>query len=202
MGQFIPYYSMKMKENIALGLSVIAVLLSLYSIIIIEPFRFTNDSILGASLAVVSICTAIVIAYQITNSITIDRKIKQIVQEEYKKNTDHLEENHKSFVIGNSIASKMSIVSALASSENYESIYPIAVSGLVDCIQVNDESYISSFCTLLEAAHKHMDLSKVCACETFRKQELDALKLLAKSSESALRLLSLISQEERKQQEL
>lgn len=72
-----------MKEYVALLLSIVSIILSLCCIIGIEPFSVAGDTILGASLSVISICTAVIVAYQIFNNVTIEKRLRKIIGEEY-----------------------------------------------------------------------------------------------------------------------
>lgn len=46
------------KEDVALALSVVSIILSICNLVDVTPFRITSDSMLSASLAIVSICTS------------------------------------------------------------------------------------------------------------------------------------------------
>lgn len=192
---------MNMKENISLCLSVIAIVLSIFSIVIIEPFRFTNDSILGASLAIVSICAAIVVAYQITNSITIDGKVKKIVREEYNKCSNELAALQLNTLSDRDFNTKLDVISSLAILKDYSAVYPIAVSALQNCVISRRESDINAICLILKSAHNEISDKENPRFKLYLKNEMEYLKELATFSESAFNLLSSISRSEQKQQE-
>lgn len=180
------------KTNISLGLSIISIALSICSLIRIEPFVFTNDAILGASLAVISICTAVIVAYQIYNNATVEKRLKQMIGEEYRKISEEEKLKQKQITENELFFFKFTLVFSLSHSLKPESIYPIAVNALIDC---NDNTKIQTetLCGILKSIHQKINVDNNPALEVYKKKEIEVLKRLTQSSDKAYELLVSLS---------
>ena len=181
-----------MKEYVALLLSTVSIILSLCCIIGIEPFSVAGDTILGASLSVISICTAVIVAYQIFNNVTIEKRLRKIIGEEYSLKFNEEMSKNKVYIAKNLLADKLYIVTSLVSSGLQKEMYPIVVSALDDCVVINDEQFTKPFCNILTKMHKNLDLTSVCAYNVYFEREIKSLRKLASDSDDAMKLLILI----------
>lgn len=181
------------KENMSLGLSVVSIILSICSILRIKPFVFTNDAILGASLAIISICTAVIVAYQIYNNATIEKRLKKLIGEEYRKNVEQEKLKHEKFIEKDLFFFKLSLVVGVTHIKNPVSLYPIAVNTLADCNE-NTGTQTETICSILKTLHSTIDVDKISGYDLYKKIEIDSLKRLTKCCDSAFDLLKQISQ--------
>lgn len=185
-----------MKEDVSLALSIIAIVLSMCSVSKIDPFHLTSDSILSASLAVIGICTAIIVAYQIFNNATIEKRLRKLIGEEYERKSEEYKADHKRFMENDMFFFKLSLVLAMASSSNSSAssaVYPIAVNALMDCNE-NTQSQIETLCSILKTVHEKIDIKKNSAYSVYLNMEINALRRLTKFSDQAFDLLKQISQ--------
>lgn len=180
------------KSNISLWLSVISITLSICSLIKIKPFVFTNDAILGASLAVISICTAVIVAYQIYNNATVEKRLKHMIGEEYRKISEEEKLKQKQIVANDLFFFKLTLVTGMVHTQKNTSVYPIAVNALNDC---NDSTQIQTdtLCTILESIHNNVDVDNIPGFEVYKRIEIEALRRLTKSSDKAHKLLVRLS---------
>lgn len=186
-----------MKEDVALALSIVSIILSICNLVDVAPFRITSDSMLSASLAIVSICTAIIVAYQIFNNATMENRLRKLIGEEYDRKSKSDKAENKKFMAGNLFLTKFNMVVSMASSENWEAMYPIAVGALGDCTEdLADQA--RSLCGILKGVHEKIDIKKVCGYETYLDMEIRFLKPMVSYCDVALELLSMIYQAERK----
>ena len=182
-----------MKEDVSLALSIFAIALSMCSVSKIDPFYLTSDSILSASLAVIGICTAIIVAYQIFNNATVEKRLRKLIGEEYERKSKEYKADHKRFVENDMFFFKLSLVVAMASSSNSSAVYPIAVNALMDCNE-NTQSQIETLCSILKTVHEKIDIKNDRTYSVYLNMEINALRRLTKFSDQAFDLLKQISQ--------
>ena len=185
-----------MKEDISLALSIIAVVLTMFSVSRIDPFYLTSDSILSASLAVIGVCTAIIVAYQIFNDATIEKRLRKLIGEEYERRLKEYKEEQKKIVENDIFFFKLSLVSSISSSFSSDpaiSVYPIAVNALMDCNE-NTPTQIKTLCFILKGVHDKIDVSEIGMCQPYLDMEIKTLRRLTKFSDQAFALLKQISQ--------
>ena len=185
-----------MKEDVGLALSILAVVLSMFSVSRIDSFYLTSDSILSASLAVIGICTAVIVTYQIFNGATMEKRLRKLIGEEYEKRLEEYKEGQKKIVENDIFFFKLSLVSSISSSFSSDpavAVYPIAVNALMDCNE-NTPTQIKTLCIILKGVHDKIDVSEIGMCQPYFDMEIKTLRRLTKFSDQAFALLRQISQ--------